>query len=392
MYVIHLIDDPDKPGQEAGGAADAAAAAGDDQPGLQDKALAAFDEGVAEADNPNPAPAKPAEGEGEGEGDDDHGGEGGEPDDKVEPTDEEKAAAAKAEKDAADKAADDKDVKDLNLRGAAEARFRELSGKVRDLTGQLEAIGGADAVKLVAEAGGLDGLKQALVDAHDQRTWDTKLHEIGCTPQQFGQAMGFIAAINSDDPAVLKQARDNLLNEVAMLDGRLGEKTERHDPLDAHPDLKAKVENGTIDEEDAVEMARLRDQGKKAGQRDEQANQQQQLEQAQQHGMQQLQELGKALATRDGPAVFKAKMEAIKGALDAAVGSIPPAQWRKHAEALYNGVKLQAPAAAPPRVGKQPVRQSNATSGASGAPKPSTPANPFAAFDSGVEEARDAGL
>lgn len=382
MYVIHLIDDPDKPGEEVADPAGAAAAAADET-SLQDKALAAFDEGVAEAE-PAPAPAPAVETPPEGE-------EGEEDPPAAEPTDEENAAAAQAERDAAAKADDDKAVKELGLKGASETRFRELSGKVRELTGQLEAIGGADAVKLVADAGGLDGIKQALVDAQDQRTWDEKLHEIGCTPQQFGQAMGFIAAINSQDPAVLKQARDNLLAEVALLDGRLGEKTERHDPLDAHADLKAKVANGALDEEDALEIARLRDQGKQAATKGKESDQQRQAAELERDGLTQLQELGHALAKRDGPAVFKAKMEAIRGALDAAVGSIPPAQWRKHAEALYDGVKLPA-AAAQPRVGKQPVRQSNATSGGAGAPKPTTPSNPYSAFDQGIEEAREAGL
>ena len=296
MHIIHLIDDPDKPGEEAGGAADAAAEAGQDQTSLQEKALAAFDEGVAEAEPtaaPAPAKDKPQEGEEEGEQAADEIGE-------PEATAEEKAAAAKAEKDAAAKAEDDKAVKDLGLRGAAETRFRELSGKVRDLSGQLEAIGGADTVKLIADAGGVEGLKQALVDAQDQRTWDEKLHEIGCTPQQFGQAMGFIAAINSDDPVVLKQARDNLLKEVALLDGRLGEKTDRHDPLDKHPDLKAKVQKGAIDEEDALETARLRDAQAAAAARGRQGEQQDAVAREQQVGIGKLQELGRALLQRDG--------------------------------------------------------------------------------------------
>ena len=88
---------------------------------------------------------------------------------------------------------------------------------------------------------------------------------------------------------------------------------------------------------------------------------------------------------------FQAKMAAIKSALDSGVKRVPPAEWPALAEELYNGVVLQVPRQQP-RLGKQPSRQSNATSGAGGAPKPTTPSNPFAAFDSGVEEARDAGL
>src|SRR5690606_31460886 len=110
----------------------------------------------------------------------------------------------------------------------------------------------------------------------------------------------------------------------------------------------------------------------------------------QQEGLATLQQLGAALAQRDGPAVFKAKMESIQGALNAALPTLPPSQWKQHAQLLYDGVKYTPPAQQP-RAGKQPVRQAHGTQGAP-AVHPDTPKSPYDAFDSGVNEAREMGL
>lgn len=377
---------------------------------IEERAMDAFDEGAAEADSA-PASAAAQEGDtddgaGEGEGEDGEGaGAPGEPraggDDEPgdagagEETDEARAAREQEERAAAAKADDDKAVKELGLRGKAEQRFRDLSGQVRDLSQKLEAVGGDDTLKVLSELGGREGLQRVVEDAQAQHQWDRSMAEIGCTPQQFGQAMGFLKAVNSDDPAILRQARDNLVAEIALLDGRLGEKTERHNPLDAHEDLKRKVQRGELDEEDALEIARLRAGGQRAQQQTEQQRQQQEQQQALQQGQATLAQLGAELKQRDGEAVFKARMAIIAKALDAALPNLPPAQWAQHAQALYDSIPApqpQAPRAPTPRVGKSPARQSSATVGSAGGAHPNVPKDPWAAFDQGVEEAREVGL
>lgn len=385
---------------------------GGDEPkvDVQEAAMAAFDEGVAEADEaPAPAP-KPTEDEGDdgdggsddGQGDGEGAGDGGDADDggegdgsgKPVETDEQRAEREKSERDAAAKADDDRAVKELGLRGKAEQRFRDLSGQVRDLSQKLEAVGGDDVVKAITQLGGKQGLDRVIEDAKAQHQWDQHMETIGCTPQQFGEAMGYLKAINSDDPEVLKAARDNLLKEVALLDGRLGEKTERHDPLDAHPDLKAKVQSGAMDEEDALEIARLRAGGQRAQEQTQAQRVQQEAQQAQEAGRSQLAQLGATLRQRDGDAPFKARMAVIGRALDAALPALPPAQWVAYAQQLYDSVQLPAAPQAPakPRVGKSPARGSSATVGSAGGAHPDKPANPWDAFDQGVEEAREVGL
>lgn len=382
-------------------------AEGGDEPTIdvQEAAMAAFDEGVAEADGappPGPQPRDGDDGDGDGEGAGEGSGDGGDTGDggegegagKPAETDEQRAERERAERDAAAKADDDKAVRELGLRGKAEQRFRDLSGQVRDLSQKLEAVGGDEVVQTLTQLGGKQGLDRVIEDAQMQRQWDQHMETIGCTPQQFGEAMGYLKAINSDDPAVLKAARDNLLKEVALLDGRLGEKTERHDPLDAHPDLKSKVQSGAMDEEDALEIARLRAGGQRAQEQTAAQRVQQEAQQAQEAGRSQLAQLGATLRQRDGDAPFKARMAVIGRALDAALPALPPAQWVAYAQQLYDSVQLPAAAAPPakPRVGKSPARGSSATVGSAGGAHPDRPANPWDAFDQGVEEAREVGL
>lgn len=358
-----------------------------------ERAVEAWDAGEEEA-----APAPPVnERKGE-EPDEDEGdapaedpSDGGDESAASGETDEQRAEREKVEREAAAKAEDDKAVKDLGLRGKAEQRFRDLSGQVRDLSQQLEAVGGEEAIKAITELGGKEGLQRTIEDAKAQHQWDQQMAQIGCTPDQFGQAMGVLAAINSEDPAVLRQVRDNLLKEIGLLDDRLGEKTDRHDPLEKDPELRAKVQRGEMDEEDALEILRLRRQAEASTQRNQQATQQQQAQQAQQQGAKDLSDIGAELRQRDGDKVFAAKMKIVAPVLDKALPQLPPAQWKQYAADLYASVQLPK-AAQPPRVGKSPVRQSHGTTGAAGDIHRNNPPDPLDAFDQGVAEARELGM
>lgn len=357
-----------------------------------EKAIEAWDDGVDEAPEP---PVNERKGEEPGEdgedAPDEDPGDGGDESAAPAETDEQRAEREKSERDAAAKAEDDKAVKDLGLRGKAEQRFRDLSGQVRDLSQQLESVGGEEAIKAITELGGKEGLQRTIEDAKAQHQWDQQMAQIGCTPDQFGQAMGVLAAINSDDPAVLRQVRDNLLKEIGLLDDRLGEKTDRHDPLEKDPELRAKVQRGEMDEEDALEILRLRRQAEASTQRNQQATQQQQAQQAQQQGAKDLSDIGAELRQRDGDKVFAAKMKIVAPVLDKALPQLPPAQWKQYAADLYASVQLPK-AAQPPRVGKSPVRQSHGTTGAAGDVHRNNPPDPMDAFDQGVAEARELGM
>ncbi len=249
----------------------------------------------------------------------------------------------------------------------------------------------AELTQQLEKYGGPEGLERLARDANDQREWDQRMNQLGLTPEEFGQAVGFAAAAKSNDPAVLQQLHENLTKVVGEVSKRLGMKTPDFDPLDQHPDLKDKVQTGQIDEADALEIARLRGlQGLTEEQR-QNAQRQTQQQTEQQQGIQSLQQLGAELKTRDGEALFNAKFGVIRGALDAALVHLPPSQWQQHARSLYDAVQVPAPAQQRPRAGKQPIRQSHANKAGHGV-SPQTPADPMAAWDLGVEEARARGL
>ena len=345
----------------------------------EERAVEAFDEGAGIDDETDGEKGDEADG-----GD----GSGGEKapdaeDPKPDETPEQKAEREKAEASEREKAEVDTAVKELGLKGKAEERFRDLSSRLKEANARIEELGGEE------------GLKEIVRDAQDQREWDQKLHEIGCTPEQFGQAIGYIAAINSSDPVILQQARENLLKEVGLIDSRLGNKTDLYDPLEAHPDLQQKVDTGAIDEEDAIEIARLR--GLTAAREKEQAGQQQEtLKQREaEAGMQELTQLGAALKGRDGDEVFGAVMQSIGDDLNKMAEQMSPQGWKEFAAMLYErelkafkaAATASAPAARTPRPGvRSPMRQQHGTRGAAAVSKEYT--DPMQAFDAGIEEAR----
>lgn len=279
----------------------------------------------------------------------------------------------------------------LQLKGATRERFVGMSTTIREQATQIEAFkkpfeGLVDFTKPPAEvAKTIDYVGRA---AKDQMAWDDHMQRIGLQPEQFGRLMGYGAAINSTDPAVLGNARDMLLKEIGFIDEKLGKKTEFHDPLAAHPDLAEKVKKGAIDEEDALETARLRNATKARETQAQHEQQQGDQTAAINAGLESLKVVGAELKTRDGQAVFDAKMAAIKGALQEAVADAPPARWPSIAKKLYEGVTIAPPARRPIPGGKAPNRQTHEQTGATPVRQPN---NALDAFDVGVEEAKAQG-
>lgn len=393
-------DDEIKAGQQPDTAADPEVETTTDD--IAQQAIAAFDEGEAEAsgDDGSLVPAPPVneragdEGDDEGdEGDDEAGddGSGGEE------TPEQKAAREKLE---AAKAAEDAEVKALKLHGKTEQRFRELSGKVRELSDKLERAGGDEVIETVAKLGGKQGLALTIQAAQDQFRWDEEMARIGAKPEQFATAVGIIAAANSNDENAWREAREVLVQQLAHFDQLLGKPSEHYDPLKQHPDLQERVRKGELDEADAQEMAALRDARARAQQEHERQQQEGMATEAQRRALADLSGLGAELKKRDGEATFTRKMAILQEAINEALVSLPPDKWVEKARAMYEKLALQdapapqAPPAQRPRPGKQPVRVSSATTGAAGggAIHPSRPVDPVAAFDQGVQEAREAGL
>ncbi|WOB24755.1 MULTISPECIES: hypothetical protein [Xanthomonas] len=216
--------------------------------------------------------------------------------------------------------------------------------------------------------------------------WEQTITSTGATPQQFGNALNYLAAINSKDPDAMAQAYDSMSKELQWLGQRIGREAPGFDPISAHADLAEKVASGDLTREVAAEMAQHRQRG--VLQQEQRANQQQsyQTQQAEQTGLAQVQALGSQLKATD-PA-FAQKLPYLMPTVEIIQSTLPPDQW---AAAVHNAymrlpaVAAPAPAAPVARSANNPTR---ANAGVSLAAKP-TKEN---AFEFGVAEARSRGV
>lgn len=179
----------------------------------------------------------------------------------------------------------------------------------------------------------------------DREAWTNAVRETGATPEQFGQSLGYIADINSGDPARLENAYNTLHAELVTLAKALGKPLPGvHDPLEGHADLQNMLDMGA--DREALERiagdrarAQLTEQGRR------QLEAQQAGATAAQTALDALKDFG-ATARATDP-LFAAKMAAIGPAVQAVVAKLPPAEWLPTVRDLYAKAVVAAPAPAP---------------------------------------------
>lgn len=323
--------------REEGGAP---AAAAEGQPGAGAEADAAGGEPIGAA-----APAGGAE-----------GGQGGEPD---------AAAAAAAASAASQPDAIDAEIKDLGINNErTQKRFRELSERAAEV----------EALRPDAERG---------------RQWEETIKSTGADPQQMGNALNYLAAINSGDPAAMGQAYDFMQQEMAWLAKQLGRPAPGYDPLSEHADLAKQVADGDMTRPAAEELIRSR--RTTALQQDSQQRQRQQMEQqataeqAHQQALQQVGALGQQLRAADPH--FDAKFKAIQPMVAVIQSTLPPQEWAGAIQWAY--LAAPAPVVAPPAQ-RQPAAAPNNPARATGLDLSQAPTKENA-FAFGVEAAKAAG-
>lgn len=272
------------------------------------------------------------------------GGEGGEPD---------PAAAAAAQPDAIDA-----EIKELGItHERTQKRFRELTERAAEV-----------------ERG---------------RQWEETIKSTGADPQQMGNALNYLAAINSRDPAAMAQAYDFMQQEMAWLAKELGRPAPGYDPLAEHAELAKQVADGDMTRAAAEELIRTR--RATALQQDSQQRQRQAREQseaagqAQEQAMQDVQTLGAQLRAAD-PQHFDAKFKAIQPMVAVIQNNLPPQQWAAAIQQAY--MAAPAPVAAP--VQRQPAAAPNNPARATGVDLSKAPTKENA-FDFGVAAAKAQG-
>ena len=98
-----------------------------------------------------------------------------------------------------------------------------------------------------------------LVTSQDQNTqWMNAINETGANPEQYGQALSYLSAINAGTTEGLEAAYSFMEKEMAVLAKQLGKTAPGYNPLDDFPDLKKEVDDGFLDEARAMELASSR--------------------------------------------------------------------------------------------------------------------------------------
>jgi hypothetical protein len=196
--------------------------------------------------------------------------------------------------------------------------------------------------------------------------WVSAITETGTNPEQFANSLSYLTLVNSKDPADLEKAYNFMQGELQELGKTLGKAAPGHNPLDEHPDLKTKVEDGMLDEDAALEVARARATTKliestRAAERNV-LNEKNEVSNA----LEDVRQLGFSLKSSDPN--FEAKAKMLAPIIESVVSSgTPPSRWKSMIEATY--AKIPEPFAVGPTTPRStapnPIRPTG-TSPASG--------------------------
>jgi len=254
-------------------------------------------------------------------------------------------------------------VTELGLKGKAETRFREMASTIKAQAQELEPL---------------------RADAERGLRWEAMVLGTKAPPEQFGNALGYLAAVNSGDPAQMNKAFDTMVNELGWLAQQLGRELPGVvDPLAAHQDLAQEVQNGYITKDRALELARVRATDARRTEADQRNRQEDEQKRVYDQSMSDVAALNNKLKAEDPD--FDRKFQLLLPTLDVIRNSTPPAQWVaaiQRAWALVPALPPAAPPPAPPvrpRVGAMPVRPTGASQSMQRQPK-----SDIEAFDMGV--------
>jgi hypothetical protein len=314
--------------------------------------LSAIDQGIADAgadaglepaagDEPGAGAADESDGETPGDGDGDAG-----------PGDDPGTADTAGDEPGDDAGGDDATPDPVNdpipdeIKGRTRERMESLVSRVKETTTELETVRTQH-----------EDLLGMITDTQ-------------ATPEQFGQALDYLRAVNSGDPEQIKAALTMVQGELAHLARLAGEPVPGVDLLANHQDLRDAVDIGDISERHALELAAARDQRQAQQQRTqqtrEQTTQQEQQQAALDQGRADLNALDRELGAGD-PA-YQAKRAHLITTLKPVMARISPLEWAAVYREAYQNLPANfgAAPATPPK--QQPLRPSNPAGGQQRAP------------------------
>lgn len=201
-------------------------------------------------------------------------------------------------------------------------RFETMKGRFDEVSAELQAI------------------------KEDADEWKGAILGTGTNPEQFGMTLNYLSKVNSGKPEDLQEAYDIMSGELEALGKMLGKPAPGvYNPLDEHPDLKQKVDDGMMDESAAMEVVEARATKKLHETSTSAHSAEQQRESAVHNALEEVKQLGVHLKATDPN--FEAKVDILKPIIEAVVTSgAEPAKWKGMIEQTYQ--KVQLPAAPAP--------------------------------------------
>lgn len=323
------------------------------------------------ADEPNAAP--PADGQPPAQ-----------PQEGAPPADGQPPAAA--EGDQQPDADTEAEIASLGLKEKSAERFRGMAAEIKELAPLREAMKAAG----IEDVARLPELVQRSKVGEDMVQM---VVETGASPEQYGMALdylGLIGKAQQGDLVAAEKAYEVMGKEYAALAKMLGKEAPGiHDPLANHQDLRAEVEAGDLPRARAVEIAGQRDRAAYTGSVERQRTESQQAaEQAEQRGIQWLQQFDAEMAQEDPS--YAAKRPQLNEAVRQIREQYHPSEWAQRTALAY--ARIQAPAAAAPAVAApaapvQPRPGPMRPSGPRPAMDPTTFASPMDALEYGIQQA-----
>ncbi|MBH1672039.1 hypothetical protein I5U90_03145 [Stenotrophomonas maltophilia] len=323
------------------------------------------------ADDPNAAP--PADGQPPAQ-----------PQEGAPPADDQPAAATEGEPQP--DADTEAEITALGLKEKSAERFRGMAAEIKELAPLREAM----------KAAGIEDVAKLPDVVKRAEAGDFLFEEIsktGTSPEQYGMALdylGLIGKAQQGDMVAAEKAYTTMAGELAALAKLLGKEVPGvYDPLANHQDLRAEVEAGDLPRARAVEIAGQRDRAAYTGNVERQRTESQQAaEQAEQRGIQWLQQFDAEMAQEDPS--YAAKRPQLNEAVRQIREQYHPSEWATRTALAY--ARIQAPAAAAPAVAApaapvQPRPGPVRPSGPRPAMDPTTFASPMAALEYGIQQA-----
>lgn len=334
-------------------------------------AAPAADADAPPADDPNAAP--PGDGQPPAQ-----------PHDGAPPADDQPAAAAEDEPQP--DADTEAEITALGLKEKSAERFRGMAAEIKELAPLREAM----------KAAGIEDVAKLPDVVKRAEAGDFLFEEIsktGTSPEQYGMALdylGLIGKAQQGDLVAAEKAYEVMGKEYAALAKMLGKEAPGiHDPLANHQDLRAEVEAGDLPRARAVEIAGQRDRAAYTGNVERQRTESQQAaEQAEQRGIQWLQQFDAEMAQEDPS--YAAKRPQLNEAVRQIREKYHPSEWAQRTAMAY--ARIQAPVSAAPAVAAppapvQPRPGPVRPSGPRPAMDPTTFASPMDALEYGIQQA-----